>query len=110
VGFFDSQELDVKAPAGESGTLDEWAIQGLTDKESDDFMDALTETKVGDRVRAVRWATSAVIDDNETVPPGTLGTVVGIPALTGELAQVWVEWDNGSRISLLPDRDQWEVV
>jgi hypothetical protein len=40
-GFFDPHELDVKPPAGESGSLDEWAIGELSDEEADDFMDAL---------------------------------------------------------------------
>lgn len=41
-GFFEPHELDVKAPAGASGSLDEWAIHSLSNDEADDFMDALT--------------------------------------------------------------------
>ncbi len=41
-GFFEPHELEVKSPAGESGTLDDWAIRNLSDEEADDFMDALT--------------------------------------------------------------------
>lgn len=40
-GFFEPHELDVKPPAGESGSLDEWAIGDLSDEEADGFMDAL---------------------------------------------------------------------
>lgn len=40
-GFFEPHELDVRPPAGEGGSLDEWAIGGLSELEADDFMDAL---------------------------------------------------------------------
>jgi hypothetical protein len=39
--FFDVHDLEVKPPAGEEGTLDEWAIRDLSDAEADDFMAAL---------------------------------------------------------------------
>lgn len=39
--FFDKHELDVRAPAGEAGTLDDWAIGGLSGAEIEEFMSAL---------------------------------------------------------------------
>lgn len=35
------------------------------------------------------------VNDNETVPPGTLGTVQSYSS-----SQVWVRWDNGHRLAL----------
>jgi len=35
------------------------------------------------------------VNDNETVPPGTQGTVESYSS-----TQVWVRWDNGSRLAL----------
>lgn len=79
---------------------------------------------VGDRVRALRFAvdhpgtpdevglirdhTGAVVsvDDNVTVPPGTLGTVLHVDDGGG----VHVSWDNGCRLGLLPGRDRWETA
>lgn len=58
----------------------------------------------GDRVAAVNFAPSTVIDDNVTVPPGTYGTVWMADDL-----QIGVQWDNGSTINLVPG-DEWEVI
>lgn len=68
------------------------------------FTDSVALPSPGDRIAAVRWAPSAVIDDNITVPPGTEGTVEHADEL-----QVWVKWDNGSTINLVPG-DQWRKV
>jgi hypothetical protein len=46
------------------------------------------------------------IDDNETVPPGTLGTVTGRP---DDFGSVPVRWRNGSTISFLLE-DEVELV
>jgi hypothetical protein len=67
---------------------------------------------VGQRVRAVKFATHnfdgrpAAVDDNVTVPPGTLGTIMGLQSDGSR----YVDWDNGSRINLLIDQDEWEVL
>jgi hypothetical protein len=45
------------------------------------------------RVELVRWA-PAIIDDHESVPAGTRGTVWG-----HGVDQLWVRWDNGSTLS-----------
>lgn len=60
----------------------------------------------GDRVRAVHFAPCESIDDNQTVPPGTEGTVTFID----DAGTVHVAWDNGSRLGLLPDADKWEIL
>ena len=44
-------------------------------------------------------------DDSGPPPVGTVGTVTG-----GNGAQVWVAWDNGSRVALLPGVDRWREV
>lgn len=77
---------------------------------------------IGERVRVLRWAVSAdgprdehglirnasgevvTIDDNVTVPPGTEGTVASIDD-TGTLH---VHWDNGARLGLIAEQDEWE--
>ena len=61
----------------------------------------------GTRVKAVSWQPAAV-DDNLTVPPGTEGTVVG-GSVGGNWWQLWVTWDNGSRLSMV-DGDRYEVL
>lgn len=60
----------------------------------------------GDTVMALHFEPgSSIVDDNDTVPPGTRGTVRGISS-----DQIHVEWDNGSSISILIDSDHWEVL
>lgn len=78
--------------------------------------------KVGDRVRLVRFHVShsgvpdavglirdtagevLTVDDNVTVPPGSEGTVDFVDGA----GTPHVRWDNGARLGLLPDLDQWE--
>lgn len=64
----------------------------------------------GVRVRAVRFAPPRPgeypHDDNTTVPPGTEGTVMHVD----DTGTVFVDWDNGSRLGLLPGTDQWEIL
>ena len=81
----------------------------------------------GDRVRLLRWYTSAVppggtkderglirdragdvvtIDDNVLVPPGTLGTVRSVD----DAGTIHVHWDNRTRLGLIRDRDVWELA
>lgn len=88
----------------------------------------------GDRIRVVHWhvdekysgpgyhtgplgeirdVDGAVVsvNDNVTVPPGTEGTVTDVlTAGDGSAMQVAVVWDNGRRLSFLPDVDEWEAV
>jgi len=46
--------------------------------------------------------------DLDPVPPGTRGTVKG--GTGGTYAQVWVDWDNGRRLNLIPGVDHWRRV
>jgi hypothetical protein len=83
----------------------------------------MTDPRIGDRLMAVRWGCKEVppggtkdelglirdaagdvvtIDDNVTVPAGTLGTVTDID----DAGTLHVEWDNGSRLGLTAE-DEW---
>lgn len=66
--------------------------------------------QVGDRARIIRWATEgSSIDDNETVPPGTEGSVaLVIPASSFMDEQITVKWDNGHTLNVLSE-DEWEL-
>jgi hypothetical protein len=44
----------------------------------------------------------------ETLQPGTKGTVTGSHA--GQVPQLWVKWDDGSNLALLPGEDRWLVI
>lgn len=56
---------------------------------------------IGKRVRLVRTT-----DPYTELRPGDLGTVDHIDG-TGTM---FVKWDNGSRLGLIADEDEWEVV
>lgn len=45
------------------------------------------------------------INDNESVPPGRLGTVESVT----ESGQIWVAWDNGRRLAFT-DKDTYRIV
>lgn len=83
----------------------------------------MTDPTVGARLMAVRWQTKDVppggtkddqglirdaqgdvvtIDDNVTVPAGTLGTVTDID----DAGTIHVEWDNGCRLGITAG-DEW---
>lgn len=62
---------------------------------------------IGDRVELIRFDTqNTEYDDNQTVPPGTLGTV----SFIDDAGTIHVRWDNGSYLGLLPDVDKWKLV
>lgn len=42
----------------------------------------------------------------ETIPAGTEGTVVSVDGL----GTLHVEWDNGSKLGLIPGHDSYEVL
>ena len=70
---------------------------------SDTFFEGLDQpcpVPEGTRIRLVSMG-----QDPDPVPPGTRGTVTG-----GNGAQIWVDWDNGRSLMLLPEHDRWEVV
>jgi hypothetical protein len=55
----------------------------------------------GTRIRLV-----AMLDDPDPITPGSKGTVIsGTPGV-----QVWVSWDNGRSLNLIPGVDHWEVI
>lgn len=47
----------------------------------------------------------AMPGDPDPVPTGSRGTVVG-----GNGEQVWVDWDNGRSLMLIPGTDRWRVL
>ena len=55
----------------------------------------------GDRVRLVLCT-----DPFTKLRPGLLGTV----RFVDDAGTVHVDWDNGRRLGLVPDRDRWELV
>jgi len=64
---------------------------------------------MGCRVRSIRLVYDGNPNhhnDNETVPPGTEGTVVGGPDGTGSIP---TDWDNGAKIQFLIE-DQVERI
>jgi hypothetical protein len=44
-GFFEAHALVATPPAGDAGSLDDWAIAGLSDEEAEDFMDAISSLR-----------------------------------------------------------------
>lgn len=63
--------------------------------------DEIERTAIGRRVKMIRSA-----DTYSPTTPGTLGTVTCIDG-TGT---VFVRWDDGSRLGMIPGYDQWDVV
>jgi hypothetical protein len=85
--------------------IDEVVEVELTPVDDDDLETTATGVvRVGDRVEAVHFGPSKVIDDNITVPPGTQGTVHFID----DTGTVHVQWDNGARLGLVPEHDHWK--
>lgn len=63
-------------------------------------------TKAGDRIRLVRMG-----EDPYPVPDGSTGTVTEVLNVKSRYyQQICVDWDNGRRLMLLPDVDEWEVI
>lgn len=60
--------------------------------------------EAGTRIRL----TATMREDPDPVAAGSTGMIVGCSGLDGPLAQVRVAWDDGRRLSLLPDQDCWE--
>jgi hypothetical protein len=66
----------------------------------------------GTRVRLV-----AMPDDPDPIPYGAEGTVIGGSEGFGPSSlfasggqQVWVTWDSGRTLNLIPGIDRWEVI
>jgi len=47
-------------------------------------------------------------DDPDPIPVGTTGIVESVTE--GPLGQVWIRWDNGRSLALIPGVDRFEVV
>jgi len=58
-------------------------------------------TLVGRRVKMILST-----DTYFPTPAGTLGTVKFI----GDTGTVFVDWDDGSRLGMIPGADRWEVL
>lgn len=54
----------------------------------------------GMRIRLVH------MDDPQAPPDDTEGTVVGVD----DIGSVLMKWDNGSSLSLLPGKDEFELI
>lgn len=70
---------------------------------NDRFFDRLREPcplPVGTRIRLTYMP-----NDPDPIPPGSEGTVTG-----GNGAQVYVDWDNGRSLILIPGEDRWTVI
>ena len=61
------------------------------------------QVRVGDRIRLVRCT-----DEWTRLRPGALGTVRRVDDFG--TATVHVNWDDGSRLGLVPDEDEWLVL
>lgn len=46
------------------------------------------------------------MDDIQAHPSGTFGTVLGVY----DIGMIFVEWDNGSTLSLIPEEDKFKIV
>jgi hypothetical protein len=60
------------------------------------------ELKVDDRVIILDMS------DAQAVEPGTWGTVTSVTTMFGDV-QYGVNWDNGSRLALIPELDKWDT-
>jgi hypothetical protein len=56
---------------------------------------------VGRRVRLIRCS-----DRFTRIEPGEEGTIVNVD----DIGTTHVTWDNGVRLGLVPDQDEWEVL
>ena len=68
--------------------------------------------KVGDRVKITGKLQNCEYSSipTEDIPVGTEGVITSINnSDIEELSQVWVDWDNGSTLALLPG-DPYEVI
>lgn len=60
--------------------------------------------RVGDRIEL-----TCMGDDPYPIGPGAQGTITGFCAYPG-CEQVWVRWDNGRGLHLIPGDDIWVVI
>lgn len=56
--------------------------------------------KAGDRIELIS------MDDAQAVEPGTKGTIRGVD----DIGQIMVDWDNGRKLSVIPEIDKFEII
>lgn len=61
--------------------------------------------KVGDRIELIQMGT----DDPYPMEPGAIGTVRGF-CVTPGFDQIWMDWDNGRGLNLIPGVDTWRKL
>ena len=62
-----------------------------------------TPIRRGDRIRLL-----SMPDDPDPIPAGSTGTIESVTE--GPLGQVWVRWDSGRSLALVPGVDRFEVI
>ncbi|MBC8426429.1 DUF4314 domain-containing protein [bacterium] len=63
----------------------------------------MTTIRKGDRIRLIHMP-----DDPDPIPAGSTGTIESVTE--GPLGQVWVRWDSGRSLALVPGVDRFEVI
>ena len=63
----------------------------------------MTTIRTGDRIRLLHMP-----DDPDPIPAGSTGTIESVTE--GPLGQVWVRWDSGRSLALVPGVDRFEVI
>lgn len=64
-------------------------------------MQSRDKTLIGRRVRLIRTT-----DEYTELKPGAEGTVM----MVDDLETVFVHWEDGSSLGLIPGEDQWELL
>ena len=63
----------------------------------------MTTIRTGDRIRLLHMP-----DDPDPIPAGSTGTIESVTE--GPLGQVWVRWDTGRQLALVPGVDRFEII
>lgn len=68
------------------------------------------DAKVGKRIRLLGKMTNSDSEwiAEEDLPVGIEGTIEHTN-LVGQYKQIWVRWDNGRTLGILPDVDNYEI-
>lgn len=57
--------------------------------------------KVGDRIKLIKMT-----DDPRPIEPGSEGTIEHID----DMGQIHVNWDNGRKLALIPEVDEYTII
>lgn len=87
-------------PVQDSGPTGVWRVVRVADQEVKEELMRGTSPECQARYPDAVFG----INDNESVPPGTLGTVEGVNSL-----QAWIAWDNGRRLALT-EKDTVRII